>query len=155
MQKDTEAWKVVGSRARWHLVGHSRAGDLVTSRGFTLIELVMVIVIVGLLAAIAVPRLQGYRERAMIATMKSDLRTLGLHQESNYYDRATYSDDLALLQLGGFNPSPGVNVVVNEATFLGWSATASHAGTLVQCYIFVGNAAPLGTAVVEGSVDCS
>jgi type IV pilus assembly protein PilA len=128
---------------------------VVTRRGFTIIELLMVLVIIGLLTAIAIPRLQSYRQRAMVATMKSDLRTLGLHQESNYYDRATYTDDLALLQASGFNLSPGVAVVVNEATFLGWSATASHAQVFTQCYIFVGDAAPVGTAVNEGSVDCS
>ncbi|UCG89485.1 MAG: hypothetical protein JSW71_20730 [Gemmatimonadota bacterium] len=115
----------------------------------------MVIVIIGLMTAIVLPRLQRYRERARVATMRSDLRTLGLHQESSYYDRATYTDDLALLQVSGFNPSPDVTVVVNEATFLGWSATASHNQIFTQCYIFVGGAAPVGTAVTEGSVDCS
>ena len=123
--------------------------------GLTYIELLMVFIIIGLLAAVVMPRLQGYRKRAMEATMRSDLRTLGLHEESSYYDRATYTDDLALLQAGGFFLSPEVAVVVNEATFLGWSATASHNRTPVQCYIFVGNAAPVGTAVIEGSVECS
>ena len=128
---------------------------VVMRRGFTFVELLMVFAIMGLVTAIAVPRLQSYRQRALVAAMKSDLRTLGLHQESSYYDRATYTDDLALLQLSGFNSSPAVNVVVNEATFLGWSATAIHAQIPTQCYIFVGDAAPVGTAVVEGSVDCS
>jgi prepilin-type N-terminal cleavage/methylation domain-containing protein len=128
---------------------------VVNRRGFTFVELLMVFTIIGLLTAIAVPRLQVYRQRAMVASMKSDLRTLGLHQESNYYDRASYTDDLALLQVSGYNPSPNVSVVVNEATFLGWSATASHTQLFTECYIFVGDAAPVGTAVNEGSVDCS
>ena len=124
-------------------------------RGFTIIELLMAIVILGLLAAIALPRVQGYSKRAMVATMRSDLRTLGLHEESSYYDRATYTDDVAVLQTGGFYLSPDVTVVLNEATFLGWSATATHNRTPTRCYIFVGNAAPVGTAVIEGGVDCS
>jgi len=115
----------------------------------------MVFIILGLLAAIALPRLQGYRKRAWVATMRGDLRALGLHEESSYYDRATYTDDLAVLQAGGFFLSPNVAVVVNEATFLGWSATATHDWTPTQCYIFVGNAAPVGTAAIEGSVNCS
>ena len=124
-------------------------------RGLTFIELLMVFTIMGLLSAIVLPRLQGYRQQAMVATMRSDLRTLGLHEESSYYDRATYTDDIALLQVGGFRTSPNITVVVNEATFLGWSATASHNEIVIQCYIFVGNAAPVGTAAIEGSVDCT
>ena len=42
--------------------------------GFTLIELLIAVVIVGLLAALAVPRLSVVRENAFVATMKSDLR---------------------------------------------------------------------------------
>jgi type II secretory pathway pseudopilin PulG len=115
----------------------------------------MVVGILGLLAAIALPRLRGYRKRAWTATMRSDLRTLGLHEESSYYDRSTYTDDLAVLQAGGFFLSPNVAVVVNEATFLGWSATATHDLTPTRCYVFVGDAAPVGTSTIEGNVDCS
>ena len=115
----------------------------------------MAIVILGLLVSITLPRVQGYSKRAMVATMRSDLRSLGLHEESSYYDRATYTDELAVLQAGGFFLSPNVAVVVNEATFLGWSATATHDRTPTRCYIFVGNAAPVGTAAIEGSVNCS
>jgi len=115
----------------------------------------MVFIILALLAAITLPRLQEYRKRAWAATMRSDLRTLGLHEESSYYDHTTYTDDLALLQASGFFLSTNVAVVVNEATFLGWSATATHDRIPTRCYIFVGNAAPVGTAAIEGSVDCS
>ena len=115
----------------------------------------MVFVLIGLLASIMLPRLQGFRYRAMESSLKTDLRTLAMHQESHYYDRSTYTDDLVALAAAGFNPSPEITVTVNEATFLGWSATLQHNLLLVECYMFVGNAAPVGTAVIEGSASCS
>jgi len=128
---------------------------MLNRKGMTIIELLLVMMIIGLLAAITVPRLSHMRDRALIATMKRDLRTFAMHQESRYYDRAAYTDDVAALRAGGFTPSPGVSISVNEATILGWSATAQHVQTLVACYLFIGNAAPLGSATIEGSLECS
>jgi len=124
-------------------------------KGFTLIELFIVFIVIGALASIMLPQVQGFRYGAMESTLKSDLRTLAMHEESHYYDFSTYTDDLVQLGGAGFRPSPDINVVVNEATFLGWSATVQHVQLLVECYMFVGNAAPVGTAVVEGSISCS
>ena len=101
------------------------------------------------------PRLKHVKDRALIATMKRDLRTFAMHQESHYYDRASYTDDVAALRTGGYEPSPDVSISVNEATVLGWSATASHATSTVECYLFVGDASPLGAATIEGSLECS
>src|SRR4029077_9829318 len=52
--------------------------------GFTLIELMTVVAIVGLLAMIAIPKLADLRGRAQVAAMKSDLRNL-VTLEENYF----------------------------------------------------------------------
>ena len=92
--------------------------------GFTLIELMMTVVIVGLLAAIAVPQLSKTKDRAYMSAMRSDLRNLSTYEESYFYDNAVYSSDLAALGVLGFNPTTMVSLTVVEATASGWSNSA-------------------------------
>ena len=51
-------------------------------KGFTLIELLIVVVIIGILAAIAIPKFASTKEKAYLASMKSDLRNLATAQEA-------------------------------------------------------------------------
>lgn len=122
-------------------------------RGFTLIELLMVVVIIGLLASVLVPRFANTREKAFLASMKSDLRNLASAEEEYFYDQQTYTSVTA--NLTGFRPSTGVTIVVGQAHQGGWSATASHGNTTRQCFLFIGNATPVGNATSEGQVTCN
>ncbi len=115
----------------------------------------IVVSIMGLLASIAINRLVGTRDRSFMTAMKSDLRNLALAEESYFYDFDIYTGDLATLQSRGFSISTGVTLTVNEATVLGWSASASHANTPDRCYIFIGSAAPVGSASEPGEISCS
>lgn len=122
--------------------------------GFTLVELLMGMAIVGLLAALAIPRWSRMTERSLIAAMRAEIRNLAVLEESHFYDLAVYTDDLTLLGNRGFVATPGVQLQIREATNSGWSVSASHANTAQECHLFVGSAAPVGSATEDGRVDC-
>ena len=121
------------------------------TKGFTLIELLIVVVIIGILAAIAIPKFANTKEKAYIASMKSDLRNLVTAQESYFADNVTYATTTANLQ---YNSSAGVTVTVAGATGTGWSATASHNATTKTCGIFVGAATAPISGQNEGEPKC-
>ncbi|MEW6239152.1 MAG: prepilin-type N-terminal cleavage/methylation domain-containing protein [Candidatus Omnitrophota bacterium] len=61
-----------------------------TNRSFTLIELLIVVAIIGVLAAIAVPNFLNAQLRAKIARVRSDLRSLALAIENYRLDQNAY-----------------------------------------------------------------
>ena len=66
-------------------------------KGFTLIELMIVIAIIGILAAIAIPQFSAYRKRSFNAAAQADLRNAATAQEAYFVDHQTYTsveDDL-------------------------------------------------------------
>jgi type IV pilus assembly protein PilA len=121
-------------------------------RGFTLIEMLIVVVIIGILAAIAIPRFAQTKGKANVAAVKSDLANLAREQEAYFSEHSAYAPNLALLKT---TPSPGVTLTLVEASISGWSATAVHpAAVPVTCSVFYGSAAPVAPAVSEGVVSC-
>lgn len=83
-----------------------RCGD----GGFSVVELLVVMLIVGVLAGISVPTFLGQREKAAQAAMKSDLHTLRLAQESRSVDNdRRYTSSLAILRDEGYVQSSGVS----------------------------------------------
>ncbi len=65
--------------------------------GFTLMELVVVLFIVGLLAAIAVPNVYGALQRAREAALLENLDVMRRSIDDFYGDRAAYPDSLGVL----------------------------------------------------------
>jgi len=59
-------------------------------KGFTLIELMIVIAIIGILAAIAIPQFNAYRKRSYNSSAVADLRNAATAQEAYFVDESTY-----------------------------------------------------------------
>lgn len=75
-----------------------------STRGFTLIELLIVVAIIAILAAIAVPNFLEAQTRAKVSRVKADMRSLATALEAYHVDRNFYPPDGNDLQMG--NPFP-------------------------------------------------
>ena len=102
-------------------------------KGFTLIELMIVIAIIGILAAIAIPQFSSYRKRSFDAAAKSDLRNLATAMEAYYTDHPAtgYTDDINDLvgDTYGFYTSDNVTAEVSSANSTTYVIKAWHNGS--------------------------
>ncbi len=89
--------------------------SLSKKEGFTLVELLIVVAIIGILAAIAIPQFAAYREKAYCSAIKSDLANLAISEEAYFTDNNVYTATIATITAAGFAQSTNVNLAITAA----------------------------------------
>lgn len=119
-------------------------------RGFTLIELMLVVTIIGILTSMSIPKFGSTKEKAYLATMKADLRNLVVAEEAYFFDWSAYT---ASLPLTVYDVTTGSRPPTIRLTSDGWTANLTHTHTTQTCSIFIGST-PQTPAITEGEPRC-
>ncbi len=110
-------------------------------QGFTLIELMIVVAIIGILAAVAIPQYQNYVINSKISAAASNVSSIELAMANDYQSNGTFPS-AAQLTNEGFN-------ITNPANGDTITITASGATGAIQ-YVFAqspGSGVPVGSGI--------
>ena len=107
---------------------HRASGSRQAMRGVTLMELMIVLVIVGILAAVGYPAYVEYSDRARRADGKSLLMDAAARMERFYFDNNRYTTTLTEIDYGA-------GTVLSAERNYTLTAAACAGGTITTCYL--------------------
>lgn len=102
--------------------------------GFTVLELLIVLVVIGLMAAFILPKIGDTKTEAYVAAMKNDLRNYATAQEIYVQDQDRYADAPAAEGLA-YTFSPNVEKVSSTSDQQTYELVVGHEKTDVRCVV--------------------
>ncbi len=113
-------------------------------KGFTLIELMIVIAIIGILAAIAIPQFVSYRQKGYNTQAKGELKSLYTACQAYFADSPTGAScsETEPKIAAVFQKSPAVTFVIAGGQTLNGTTAVHSAGTSTYTIMSSGNILP-------------
>jgi len=99
-------------------------------KGFTLVELMIVVAIIGILAAIAIPNFVRFQARSKQSEAKTNLKAIFTGQKARYAERDSYSASLGDI---GFSPERGNRYQYDLGAIADPLVTSGPTGTAFAC----------------------
>ncbi len=114
--------------------------------GFSMVELMIVMVIIAILGAIAVPSYQDYTRKARRSDAQTSLMSLRDRQEAYFSNNNTYATDL---QLMGYDSATNIDSAEGHYTL---AAAAGPSGDIATSFLLTATPAAGGPQTLDS--DC-
>lgn len=131
------------SRYQLHCNGHAQ-------RGFTLIELMVVVVVIGILAMITLPSYQNYIKRSQARIASADLVALSAAMENRFQRQLNYTG-ATTSNVNWQQASTNFTISIGSLTASAYTLTATGTGTMANCTLTLTQA---GVRAVTANSGC-
>jgi type IV pilus assembly protein PilA len=118
------------------MVGVKKLKRISSNSGMTLLELLVVIAVIGILAAISLQEFNNHRRRAIDSSMRSDLRNAAIAMEGYYAENLEYPSALTSILLVGYRNTASVTLTINLTSPSTYTLTAARSAGTQASFIF-------------------
>lgn len=119
-----------------------------SNQGFSLIELMVVVAIIGILSVVGVPKYQLFKAKAVVAEANSSLAEIFTVQQAYFMDKDDYATSVAA---AGFVASAGAKYTYTTTGGATFTATATYpAKKLASCSSASGDTRTINNDKVRG-----